>query len=145
MTKKTKGTNSTDKETLEVEDDEAEAAADGDDNASDDEGSTDSDGVGDKRTRGRDHKTRHLKSLVYTSNSFVAIRDKQQNVVQAKCCIISECTGKACGTTVDILQISPKACWNHLQKHHKNEQLIDSDGFKSIWRHLHVHIDVHNC
>ena len=33
MTKKTKGTNSTGKETLEVEDDEAEAAADGDDNA----------------------------------------------------------------------------------------------------------------
>ena len=98
-----------------MEDDEAEAAADGDDNASDDEGSTGSEGVGDKRTRGRDRKTRHLKSLVYTSNSFVAIRDKQQNVVQAKCCIMTECTGKACGTTMDILQNSPKSCWNHLQ------------------------------
>jgi hypothetical protein len=42
---------------------------DGDDNGSDDEGSTDS----------------------------VSIRDKQQNVVQTKCCIISECTGKTCG------------------------------------------------
>ena len=71
MTKKTKGTNSTGKETLEVEDDEAEAAADGDDNASDDEASTGSEGVGDKRTRGRDRKTRHLKSLVYTSNSYL--------------------------------------------------------------------------
>jgi hypothetical protein len=69
FTKKTKGTNSTSKETLEVEDDESEAAVDGDDNGSDDEGSTDCEGVGDKRTRGRDHKTRHLKSLVYTSNS----------------------------------------------------------------------------
>ncbi len=71
LTKKTKGTNSTGKETLEVEDDEAEAAADGDDNASDDEASTGSEGVGDKRTRGRDRKTRHLKSLVYTSNSYL--------------------------------------------------------------------------
>ncbi len=114
FTKKTKGTNITGKETLEVEDDEAEAAADGDDNGSDDEGSTGSEGVGDKRTHGRDHKLRHLKRLVYTSNSFVAIHDKQQNVVEAKCCIISECTGKACGTTVDIFQRSPKACWNHL-------------------------------
>ena len=52
----------------EVEDDEAESASDGDDNGSDDEGST----------------------------SFVTIRDKQYNVVQTKCCIISECTGKAC-------------------------------------------------
>ena len=59
----------------------AESASDGDDNGSDDEGSTVSEGVGDKRTRGRDRKTRHLKSLVYTSNSFVTIRDKQQNVV----------------------------------------------------------------
>ena len=96
------------KETLEVEDDEAESVADGDDNGSDDEGSTDSEGIGDKRTRGRDRKTRHLKSLVYTSNSFVAIRDKQQNVVQVKCCIISECTGKTCGTTVDIFQRKKK-------------------------------------
>ena len=52
VTKKTKGTNSTGKETLDqqVPDDEAEAAADGDDNASDDEASTGSEGVGDKRT-----------------------------------------------------------------------------------------------
>ena len=131
--------NNTDKETLEVEDDEAEAAADGDDNASDDEGSTDSDGVGDKRTRGRDHKTRHLKSLVYTSNSFVTIRDKQQNVVQAKCCIISDCTGKACGTTVDIFQSSPKACWSHLQKHHKTEFLVLKMAQVHMLKGLYVH------
>ena len=144
MTKKTKGTNSTGKETLEVEDDEAEAAADGDDNASDDEASTGSEGVGDKRTRGRDRKTRHLKSLVYTSNSFVAIRDQQQNVVQAKCCIISECTGKACGTTVDILQSSPKACWNHLQKHHKTEFLTlkMAQVHMLISKELYVHAPV---
>ena len=108
FTKKTKGTNNTGKETLEVEDDETEAAPDGDDNGSDDEGSTGSEGIGDKRTCGRDRKTRHLKSLVYTSNSFVTIRDKQQNVVQVKCCIISECTGKTCGTTVDIFQSKKK-------------------------------------
>jgi hypothetical protein len=47
----------------------------------------------------------------------VAIRDKEQNVVQAKCCIMLEITGKTCGTTLEIPQISPKACWNHLQKH----------------------------
>ena len=41
-----------------------------------------SEGVGEKRTRGRDRKTRHLRSVVYTSNSFVTIRDKEQNVVQ---------------------------------------------------------------
>jgi hypothetical protein len=61
--------------------------------------------------------------VVYTSNSFVAIRDKEQNVVQAKCCIMLESTGKACGTTVEICQRSPKPCWNHLQKHHKTEFL----------------------
>jgi hypothetical protein len=86
FTKKTKGTNRTDKETLEVEDDETETATDGDDNGFDDEGSTDSEGVGDKRTLGRDLKTRHLKNLVYTSNSFVTVHDKQQNVVQVKSC-----------------------------------------------------------
>ena len=96
FTKKTKGTNSTDKETLEVEDDETEVSADGDDDGSNDEGSTVSEGVGDKHTHGRDRKTRHLKNLVCTSNSFVVIRDNQRNVVQAKCCIIRECTGKAC-------------------------------------------------
>jgi hypothetical protein len=47
----------------------------------------------------------------------VAIRDKEQNVVQAKCCIMLESTGKARGTTVEIPQSSPKPCWNHLQKH----------------------------
>ena len=79
--------------------------------------------------------------LVYTSNSFVAIRDKQQNVVQAKCCIIRECTGKTCGTTVDILQNSPKSCWNHLQKHHKTE-------FLTLKMAISVScdvIDTHNC
>ena len=80
FTKKSKGTNNTGKETLEVEDDETESAADGDD----------------------------LKSLVYTSNSFVDIRDKQQNVVQAKC--YSECTGKSCGTTVDFFPIHRILC-----------------------------------
>ena len=82
FTKKNKGTNSTDKETLEVEDDESEAEADGDNHGSDDEGSTGSEGVGDKYTHGRDRKTRHLKNLAYTSNSFVTIRDKEQNVVK---------------------------------------------------------------
>ena len=77
----------------------------------------------EKRTRGRDRKARHLKSVVYTSNSFVAIRDKEQNVVQAKCCIMLESTGKACGTTVEIRQNFPNPCWNHLQKHHKTEFL----------------------
>ena len=127
FTKKAKGTDNTSRQTLhqEVEQDEAEAAADGDDNGCDDEVSTGSEGVsegvGEKRTRGRDRKARHLKSVVYTSNSFVAIRDKEQNVVQAKCCIMLESTGKACGTTVEIPQSSPKPCWNHLQKHHKTE------------------------
>ena len=87
----------------EVEQDETEAAADGDDNGCDDEVSTGSEGVservGEKSTRGRDRKTRHLKSVVYTSNSSVSIHDKEQNVVQAKCCIMLESTGKACGTT----------------------------------------------
>ena len=93
FTKKTKGTDNTSRQTLhqEVEQDEEEAAADGDDNGCDDEVSTVSEGVsegvGEKSTRGRDRKTRHLKSVVYTSNSFVAIRVKEQNVVQAKCCI----------------------------------------------------------
>jgi hypothetical protein len=130
FTKKAKGTDNTSRQTLhqEVEQDEAEAAADEDvNNGCDDEVSTGSEGVsegvGEKRTRGRDRKARHLKSVVYTSNSFVAIRDKQQNVVQAKCCIMLESTGKACGMTVEIPQSSPKPCWNHLQKHHKTEFL----------------------
>ncbi len=40
-----------------------------------------SEGAVDKSTRGRDRKTRHLKqfkSVVYTSNYFVVIRDKEQ-------------------------------------------------------------------
>jgi hypothetical protein len=87
FTKKAKGTDNTSRQTLhqEVEQDEAEAAADEDvNNGCDDEVSTGSEGVsegvGEKRTRGRDRKARHLKSVVYTSNSFVTIRDKQQNV-----------------------------------------------------------------
>ena len=68
----------------------------------DDEGST-GEGVGDKHTRGRGCKTRHVKNFVYTSNSFVPIRDGQQNVVQAKCCII-DC--KVYGMTVEIIQKS---------------------------------------
>ncbi len=44
-------------------------------------GSGTGEGVGDKHTRGRERKTRHLKSFVYTSNSFVTIRDGQQNMV----------------------------------------------------------------
>ncbi len=84
-------------------DDEAETAAEGDENcgvistegvgeSSDDEGST-GEGVGDKRTHGRGRQTSHLKSFVYTSNSFVDIRDGQQNVVQAKCSIV-DCKGQ---------------------------------------------------
>ena len=69
----------------EVGQDEAESATDGDDNGCDDEVSTDSEGVSEgvdeKRTHGRDRKVRHLKSVVHTSNSFVTIRDKEQNVV----------------------------------------------------------------
>jgi len=110
FTKKAKGTDNTSRQTLhqEVEQDEAEAAADGDvNNGCDDEVSTGSEGVsegvGEKRTRGRDRKARHLKSVVYTSNSFVPIRDGQQNVVQAKCCII-DC--KVYGMTVEIIQKS---------------------------------------
>jgi hypothetical protein len=38
----------------------------------------------------RDQKTRHLKSVVYISNSFVTIHDKEQNVVQGKCFIMLE-------------------------------------------------------
>ena len=113
----------------EVEQDESEASTDGDDNGCHDEVSTDSEGVsegvGEKCTRGLDRKVRHLKSVVYTSNSFVTIRDKEQNVVQAKCCIMLESTGKACGTTVEIRQSSPKPCWNHLQKHHKCRQVAN--------------------
>ena len=146
FTKKTKGTDNTPGQTLhqEVEQDEEEAAADGDDHGSDDEGSTDSEGVGDKHTRGRDLKTRHLKTLVYTSNSFVVIRDTEQNVVQGKCYIIIECTGKACGTTVDIFQNSPKACWNHLQKHHKTEFLTlkMAQVHMLISKELYVHAPV---
>jgi hypothetical protein len=40
--------------------DKFETATDGDDNDSDDQESTVSEGVGDKCTRGRDRKTRHL-------------------------------------------------------------------------------------
>ena len=49
VTKKTKRTNITDKETLDqqVTDDETETVVDGVDNGSDDEGTTDSEGVGD--------------------------------------------------------------------------------------------------
>ena len=67
---------------------------DGDDNGPDssDQGTNTSEGVGDKNTHGRDHETRHLKNLVYTSNSFVDIHDKEQNVVQGNCCIISDVT-----------------------------------------------------
>ena len=70
FTKKTKGTDNTEGQTLhqEVEQDETEAAVDGDDNGCDDEVSTGSEGVsegvGEKRTRGRDRKTRHLKRVV---------------------------------------------------------------------------------
>ena len=86
---------------------------------------------------GRGRKTCHLKSFVYTSNSFVAIRDGQQNVVQAKFYII-ECTGKAFGTTVEITQSSPKACWNHLQKHHKTQFLALKMAQVSMLKGLYV-------
>ena len=74
LRKKTKGTKSTDKETLDqdVSDDDEETTVDGNKNggvtgaegteeSSDDEVSTGSEGVGDKRTRERGSKTRHLK------------------------------------------------------------------------------------
>ena len=35
-----------------------------------------------------------------------ATRDKEQNVVQSKCCIMFESTGKSCGTTVEIPFVS---------------------------------------
>ena len=68
--KKTKGTDNTTGQTLhqEVEQDETEDATDGDDSGCDD-------------PHGRDRKTRHLKSVAYTSNSFVSIHDKEKNVV----------------------------------------------------------------
>ena len=112
FTKKAKGTDNTSRQTLhqEVEQDETEAAADGDDNGCDDEVSTGSEGVsegvGEKRTRGRDRKARHLKSVVYTSNSFVAIRDKEQNVVQAKCCIMLCTTSDCCRVMCRIVSPS---------------------------------------
>ena len=64
---------------------------------SDDQGST-GEGVSEKcardfllrRLQRRERKTRHLKSVVYTSNSFVSIRDGQQNVLQAKCCSVDD-------------------------------------------------------
>ena len=87
--------------------------------SSDDPGST-GEGVGEKRSHGRERKARHLKSVVYTSNSFMPIRDGQQNVVQAKCCIIGA-AGKPWGMTVEVVQISPRNLWNHLEKHHKTE------------------------
>ena len=52
----------------------------------------------------------------------MTIRDGQQNVVQANCCIIDS-TGKGCGTTVDIIHSSPKVCWNHLKKFHYRWQI----------------------
>ena len=79
FTKKTKGTDNTVGQTFhqEVEQDETEAAADGDDNGCDDEVSTVSEGVsegvGEKRTRGRDRKTRHLKSVVYHQKKMLII------------------------------------------------------------------------
>ena len=79
FTKKAKGTDNTAGQTFhqEVEEDEEEAAADGDEDGCDDEVSTGSEGVsegvGEKRTRGRDRKACHLKSVVYTSNSFVKL------------------------------------------------------------------------
>ena len=108
-----------------MSDDEEEVAVDGDENgvlldaegegeSSDDEGSTGA-GIGDKHTIGRGCKTRQKAKLLrvsYTSNSFVAIHDGQQNVVETKCCII-DCTGKVCGMTVKMIQISSKNCWNH--------------------------------
>jgi hypothetical protein len=127
FTKKSKGTDNTEGQTFhqEVEEDEVEAATDGDEDGCDDEVSTGSEGVsegvGEKHTLGRERKVRHLKIVVYTSNSFVDIRDKEQNVMQVKCYIIVESTGKVCGMTVEIPQSSPKPCWNHLQKHHKTE------------------------
>jgi hypothetical protein len=146
FTKKVKGTDNTSRQTLhqEVEQDETETAADGDDNGCDDEVSTDSEGVSEgvaeKHTRGRDWMVRHLKRVVvYTSNSFVDICDKEQNVVQAKCCIMLESTGKTCGTTVEIRQRSPKPCWNHLQKHHKTEFLTLKMTQVHILKGLYVH------
>jgi hypothetical protein len=68
FTKKTKGTDNTVGQTLhqEVEQDEVETTADGDDDDCDDEVSTGiegvSEGVGEKHRRGRDRKTRHLKA-----------------------------------------------------------------------------------
>ena len=47
-------------------------------------------------------------------------RPGQQNVVQAKCCIIGS-KEKACGMTVEIFKSSPKAFWSHLEKHNKTE------------------------
>jgi hypothetical protein len=85
FTKKTKGTNNTGKETLEVEDDETEAATDEDDNGSDDEGSTVSEGVGDKLTHGRDRKNRHLKSQSVASS--VSVMGKTGTTVDINCAV----------------------------------------------------------
>ena len=56
----------------------------------------------EKRTRGRCHKTRDLKSVVCTSNSF---RPIQQNMTST-CCVIGS-KEKASGMT-EIFQSSPK-------------------------------------
>ena len=124
FTKKTKGTDNTSRQTLH----EVSTGSEGV-----------SEGVVEKRTPGRDRKDRHLKTVVYTSNSFVAIRDKEQNVVQAKCCIMLESTGKVCGTTVEIRQSSPKPCWNHLQKHHKTEFLALKMAQVHMLKGLYAH------
>ncbi len=73
FTKKAKGTDNTSRQTLyqEVEQDEAEAAADGDDNGCDDEVSTGSEGVSEgvveKRTRGHHWCCPHRAYSLYRS------------------------------------------------------------------------------
>ena len=69
----------------------------------------------------------------------MSIRDKEQNVVRAKCCIMLESTGKVCGTTVEIPQSSTNPCWNHLQKHHKTEFLSLKMAQVHILKGLYVY------
>ena len=107
LRKKAKEKKSTGKEILDqdVADDEAEAAADGDENggvvgaegageSSDDEGST-GEGVGDKHIHGRGDSS--SQELRIHFKLFPGYSRRTQNAVQGKCCII-DCTGKVCGT-----------------------------------------------
>lgn len=89
-----------------------------DEDSSDDEEDEDDHTTSKSASFGKKPKqARKLKSVLYTSKAFVAIRDDKNKVIAAKCCVgLSD--GKTCGQVIGCENSSPSMCWAHLKKCH---------------------------